>query len=374
MLHQCETLYMYGVMSQLARFSTAQYKDLATLPDKISINQELGQVETLKRVGQICQSTRCQFLLTGCIRPAPPPQSKFEIEYRLYDAQKATYTVIEQTSMPLTPKPGSQDNNLPYSTEELNLLINQTVSRLVQAIFGENEAWATEKLAPYSSSLNAMLLMLKAHQNTIASEKIALYEVALQEDKALESAYFHLARLFKSEHQYEKSVILYRETLKNSKAASRNQSIYATEAGISCALLGRADLALQWWKRAIEYDPTYLNPYFNIANTYEDQENYSAAEAFFLKAQELAPDDFRTFFNLARIYSKMGVWDKALTQYHFQLRSEGDDPWCHSDVATCYMNLGDMQNAKTHLEKTVTLDPQGEAGEYAQLILSSLAS
>jgi len=372
MLHQCETLYGYGVMNQLTRFTPITYKDLATLSDKVCLTQELEQAETLKRLAQICRSTRSQYLFTGSIRPAAAPQSKFEIEYRLFHAEQNKYILSEQTFLPLSPLSSGKDSSLPYDADGLNPLINQTVSRLAQAIFGQNPAWKYENLAPYSTSITAMQLMLKAHQTSNAAEKIALYEVALQEDKHMENAYFQLARLYKNEHQYEKSVILYRETLKYSHAAHRNQAIYATEAGISCALLGRSDLALQWWKRALEYDTSYLNPYFNIANTYEDQSNYPEAETYFLQAQELAPDDFRTFFNLARIYSKMGVWDKALTQYSHQLRTEDADPWCHSDMATCYLNLGDMQNAKTHLQKTVSLDPQGEAGEYAQLILSGL--
>jgi tetratricopeptide (TPR) repeat protein len=371
-LHQCETLYVHGVLSQLARFTTAQYKDLATLSDKISITQELEQTDTLKRLAQICQSTRSQYLFTGSIRPATPPQSKFEIEYRLFDARRNTYVVIEQTELAMSPLPSGNDGNLPYNAPDLNALINRTTCKIAEAMFGPSGALTEEGLAPYCATLNAMQLMLKAHQSNSAAEKAALYEVALREDSAIENAYFQLARLYKNEQQYERSVVLYREALKCSRAAMRNQAIYATEAGISCALLGRSDLALQWWKRALEYDAEYINPYFNIANTYEDQEDYPAAEAYFLKAQELAPDDFRTFFNLARIYSKMGVWDKALNQYTYQLQTEGSDPWCHSDVATCYLNLGDLASAKQHLEKTLALDPQGEAGEYAQLILSSL--
>jgi tetratricopeptide (TPR) repeat protein len=372
MLQQCEMLYAYGVMSQLARFTTAHYKDMATLDEKITLTQELEQVETLKRLTQICKTTRSQYLFAGCILPAPPPQSAFEIHYRLFDARKNQYIISEKVFLQLFPKSSADENQLPYNAEEINQLINKTVSQFAQAMFGHNPSLDAEKLAPFSTSLNAMQLMLKAHQTVSAAEKIALYETATQEDIMLESAYFHLARIYKNESLFEKSVLFYRETLKYSNAAAHNKAIYATEAGISCALLGRPDLALQWWKRAVEYDPTYLNPYFNIANTFEDQEKFPEAEFFFLKAQELAPDDFRTFFNLARIYSKMGVWDKALTQYNFQLRTEDKDPWCHSDVATCYLNLGDLQNAKQHLEKTVTLDPQGEAGEYAQLILSSL--
>ena len=372
MLHQCENLYTYGVMSQLARFTTLNYKDLATLPDKIILKQELTHLDTLKQLNQICKTTRSQYLFTGTISPAQPPQSMFIINYRLFDATRNRYLINENISLPLLMKDSTNENSLPYNADDLNQLINQTVSQFAQTIFGPNPELEVNQLAPLSTSILGMQLILSAHQALSAAEKVSLYETAIQEDKNLESAYFHLARIFKSEQLYEKSIVYYRETLRCSYAASRNKALYATEAGISCALLGRLDLALQWWKRALEYDATYLNPYFNIANTYEDQEQFEEAERYFKNAQELAPDDFRTFFNLARIYSKLGLWDKALTQYSYQLRTEDHDPWCHSDVATCYLNLGELEKARQHLKKTVTLDPEGEAGEYAQLILSSL--
>ena len=372
MLLQCEMIYAYGVMSQLARFTTTHYRDLSTLEDKITITQELDDLETFKRLAQVCKSHRSQYAFTGSILPAPPPQSAFEINYRLYEARTNHYLVCEKLFLPLHTQHADHPNGLPYTAEGLNVIINHTVSHIAQALFGENPSLEANKLAPFSTSLHGMQLMLQAHQSHLPAEKIELYETATHEDIRLESAYFHLARIYKNESLFEKSVLFYRETLKCSAAAARNKSIYATEAGIACALLGRPDLAMQWWKHAVNYDPTYLNPYFNIANTCEDQDNFAEAEHYFLKAQELAPDDFRTFFNLARIYSKMGAWDKALQQYRKQLRTEDADPWCHSDVATCYLNLGDLQNAKEHLQKTVNLDPEGEAGEYAQLILSSL--
>ncbi len=372
LLLQCEMLFAYGVMSQLARFTATHYRDLSTLDDKITLTNELDEPDTFKRLAQVCKSQRTQYAFTGSILPAPPPQSAFEINYRLYEARTNQYLIGQKLFLPLTTQQAEHPSGLPYTADELNLVINQTVSQLAQALFGENPALAADKLAPFSTSMHSMQLMLQAHQSFLPAEKIELYETATHEDIRLESAYFHLARIYKNESLFEKSVLYYRETLKCSTAAPRNKSIYATEAGIACALLGRPDLALQWWKHAVSYDPTFLNPYFNIANTYEDQDHFAEAEAYFLKAQALAPDDFRTFFNLARIYSKMGAWDKALQQYRKQLRTEDADPWCHSDVATCYLNLGDLQNAKTHLQKTVNLDPGGEAGEYAQLILSSL--
>jgi hypothetical protein len=67
LLQQCEELFVYGVLSQLARFTELQYKDLATLPDKMTMTLELSQPETLKKLQQVCNSARTQYLITGVI-------------------------------------------------------------------------------------------------------------------------------------------------------------------------------------------------------------------------------------------------------------------------------------------------------------------
>lgn len=378
MLH-CEELYLYGVLSQLARFTEIQYKDFATLADKIEpdwMNPDMMNTlfDPSPKLRQICQSARTQFLFTGTLVQSQHIKSEVEIRFQLYEAENG-FLVNQTTTLSLDTENLGDGGDPQIPATELNQVINKTVSLFMRALYpekGSESHFSQETLAPFSESLPAMKLVLKAHRSHNSAEKIALYESAIREDPQMETNYYHLARIFKNEYQLEKSVVFYRETLKISQACPRNKAIYATEAGISCALLGRNDLALQWWERSIQYDPTYINPYFNIANTLEDQEDYIGAEQYFVKAKSLAPEDFRTFVSLARIYSKMGVWDKALNQYQYQLASEEGDPWCHSDVATCYLNLGDLSNAKRHLEKTLALDPNGEAGEYAQLILSGL--
>ncbi len=373
LLQQFEELYIYGVLSQLSRFTELQYKDVATISDKTVLDAKLTYDAGLSRLQQVCQSSRTNYAFTGVLSHSSgngPTLGEVKITFRLYEARGNRYIVDEVATLRTDAEGDPQ--SLYLHAPELNRLINVTTNHFIQAVFGEDPE-NQMGMAPFSTSIKAMQLVLKAHQSNLSAEKIRLYEAAIQEDPQLETAFYHLARIYKSESQYEKAVIHYRDTLKISHGAVRHKAIYATDAGIICALMGRHDYALQWWLRAIEYDPAYINPYFNIANIYEDQDNYEASEQYFVKAQQLAPDDFRTFFNLARLYSKMGRWENALTQYHLQLRTEDGDPWCHSDVATCYLNLGDMHNAKQHLEKTVALDPEGEAGQYAQLILSGLA-
>lgn len=372
-LQQCEELYIYGVLSQLARFSELQYRDLATLTDRIELEDSLDPSDLRTTCHQICLSTRTQFLLIARLATSEALKSDFHIGFQLYEARSGQYRVEQTALLSLDTESMGDGDTAGIPVFELNRVINETVCAVLKAIYPERSLPEALELPEFSQSLPAMKLILKAHKTQNAAEKIACYESALREDIKLETAYYHLARLYKNELAFEKSILFFRETLKISRACPRNKAIYATEAGVACALLGRSDLALQWWQRAIEYDSQYINPYFNIAHTYEDMENYAASESYFLKAQVLAPDDFRTFLSLARVYSKMGVWDKALTQYQCQLSTEESDPWCHSDLATCYLNLGDVENARLHLQRTVDLDPEGEAGQYAQLILGGLS-
>lgn len=377
LLQQFEELYIYGVLSQLARYTEVQYKDMATLADRISLDARMSYDEMLQKLKQICQSTRTHYLFTGALSPSlgtGPNITNIKITFRLYEAEGNRYVVDEVTTLDLNTAAEAESPDNPAAmipVGDLNRLINETAARFAKAIFEEDPANQVGN-APVSVSLKAMQLVLGAHQVSSSAEKLALYTAALQEDPGLETAYYHLARIYRNENDYEKAVVNYRKTLEISQGSKRNKSILATDAGIACALLGKPDYALQWWIKAIEYDPTYINPYFNIANIYEDRDDYAKAEQYFMQAQRLAPDDFRTCFNLARIYSKTGAWEKALTQYRFQLQTEDTDPWCHSDVATCYLNLGDTESARQHLERTVALDPEGEAGQYAQLILGGL--
>lgn len=374
LLTELGPLYVYGTLSQLARFSPLQYRDRATLADPVKLDPALEPSDpaALPLLQQICQSTRTQYLLGGTMHLPSSPNNQsphIKITFCLYDASLSRIAVQEAISLPLADTPPHGLAAVPVA--EFNQVINRTVQRILQHLFGSDAA--NSVVAPFSTSLEAMQAVLRAHRTPDVQDKIALYQAALQADPRLETGYYHLARIYRAEQQYEPSILNYRKVLEISQASLHNRAVYATDAGTACALLGKLEFAKQWWQRAIEYDPDYILPYLNIANTLEDENQLEAAEQYFLRAQQLAPNDFRTFFNLARIYSKMGDWKKALTQYQHQLQTDDDtDPWCHSDVATCYLHLGDTENAKQHLQKTLQLDPDGEAGQYAQLILGGI--
>jgi tetratricopeptide (TPR) repeat protein len=370
-LDALESLLTFAVLSQLGRVMEIQAKDLTLSSDRGRLDARLTQKETLERLHQVARASRVQYVWTGQLSYAlqePDGQANVKINYLLYDADQ-NQLLLDETTL-LGRQEALEPQLPPVSTKAFNQLVNQITAHCAGQI--TQHPLNAAEVADISTSLQAVHWAMRAYHAIRHEEKIAFYEKALKADSGMEVAYAQLARLFKNDQMYEKSVMCYREALKHAHGTPRNRSMYATEAGIACALLGRPELAAQWWQKAIEYDPTFINPYFNLANINEDQNNLREAERYFLKAQKLAPDDFRTYLNLARLYSKLGEWEKALQQYHRQLEADADDPWCHSDVATCYLNLGDVENARQHLKKTVSLDPDGEAGQYAQLILSGM--
>ena len=392
-LKALEALLTFGVFHSLGQLMDIQTQDVAPKTGESTgeaPGDSAGEFTTdalsetsPPRLRQLATAHRAQFVWTGTLSAGMQDNRPvFQIVYRLYDAGQDCWLVDETVCLP---KGGAVEPHIPpVEIAAFNALIQRAAMQCRDAIT-QDKATVSHRpsdtppdVPTCSTSLSAMYWAMRAHQARRMEEKIAFYEAALREDTRMEWAYARLARLYKSDHAYEKSVRCYREALRYAEGSPRSRAVYATEAGVACALLGKTDVGVQWWLQAIAYDPSFLNPYFNLANTYEDQDNLRDAERYFLQAQRLAPEDFRIPTSLARIYSRMGAWEKALRQYQRQLEMDrltmnAEDPWCHSDVATCHLNLGNTTDALQHLQKTVSLDPEGEAGQYAQLILEGLA-
>lgn len=375
-LNHFEEMLGFCLAAKVSQGTDVVVKDLISGGDKYTPPHS----PTHQDLALIAKQTQAQAVLYGDLAiPGPEPLehqtvNQLKIVLKLYAKQQGEM-VWEQTihfQDFLLELPGQ--NRLIINIEQFNALIAELSREILVTLLPEYPIQHIERLSniPLTTSYFSLASLLAVTKKTNAQEKILFLMEALKEDPKCELAYYQLGKIYRSERQYEHSIVNYRKALESCFSGSQTQAIYATDAGIACALLERNDLALQWWQRAIQLYPDFVNPYFNIANLYEDQNDNLNAADYFQKAQKVAPGDFRTFYNLARIYAKLNDWDKALNQYQKQLDDNNKDPWCHSDIATCYLNLGDIENATVHLEKTVDLDPAGEAGEYAKLILSNL--
>ncbi len=142
--------------------------------------------------------------------------------------------------------------------------------------------------------------------------------------------------------------------------------------GQALALQEQWPQALQHWQTARQLDSNDPDIALNLGYGLENCERDNEAITTFSKLQRQKPKDIRASYALGQLYSKHERWKEAIQQYTLQTQLAPTDPWPFNNMATCYLQMGQPNKAKPYLEKTCVLDPAGEAGNIAQLILAQL--
>lgn len=110
----------------------------------------------------------------------------------------------------------------------------------------------------------------------------------------------------------------------------------------------------------------------SLGYLYESQGELAKASSVLLAGLSHNPLDSRLHVALARVYSKQHAWQLAIQHYQYQHQFQPNDPWPLSNIAMAYLQLEQPEQAKLYFEKTAALDPDGEAGATAQLIMAQL--
>jgi len=73
--------------------------------------------------------------------------------------------------------------------------------------------------------------------------------------------------------------------------------------------------AVQYYNRALEIDPELHQAHINLGDVYLAQMNYSSAEQAYLRAKSAAPERGDPYFKLAGLYARMSRFDEALSMF-----------------------------------------------------------
>jgi superkiller protein 3 len=123
------------------------------------------------------------------------------------------------------------------------------------------------------------------------------------------------------------------------------------EKGNMAMSAGYNNVAIRFFKKAIEIDPNYLESYINIGLLYSKEGNTKKAISYYEKAIAIDPDFTKAHYNLGVIYAKKGKLDKAISEFKRCISIDPDYAEVYSQLGTVYLSKGLDSEAADHFYK-----------------------
>lgn len=99
-----------------------------------------------------------------------------------------------------------------------------------------------------------------------------------------------------------------------------------------------------------------LEYYINLGQQYYQQQNWKSAINSYLKALELQPDLFWTYYALGYSYFQDSQWEKAIANYLKALELKPDLIDCYQNLAYAYIKLGQWHQALNYYNQLLTFE------------------
>lgn len=132
--------------------------------------------------------------------------------------------------------------------------------------------------------------------------------------------------------------------------------------------LGKNDLALDEFQKALQVNPRNADAIMGMAGVYEHMGRIGDAEANFKRAAALRPDYWDGYNSLGWFYYRQGRTADAVTQFRRVVELTPDNAAGYSNLAAALIDLGDpksLPEAEAALTKSIQLSPSYPA--YANL-------
>lgn len=128
--------------------------------------------------------------------------------------------------------------------------------------------------------------------------------------------------------------------------------------------------AIDFFQKAIQLYPNYLEYRYYLGITYGKMKNYDQAIKIFEKILDRDPKNyFKVYFDLAGMYNRQGAWEKALTALEQAEKINPNEPRLHLEKGYILKNIKDFDGAINSFKRILELDPN-----QSQFIYYNIAS
>ncbi len=190
-------------------------------------------------------------------------------------------------------------------------------------------------------------------------DTIHAYEKAIELDNRQPWPYHNLGLVYDERGDYEQAIHYYEEAIARHTNPG-HKAVLADKMGDLYRVTGQTNAAIEAYRRATGFDPTYASPWYSLGNVYAGQEQDDEAIIAYRRAIELKPEDPWPFHNLALVYEKREIYGEAGALYRQAIerhRADRDKAVSWDCLGNVYSTLGRLNDAAAAFREAIRLNP-----------------
>lgn len=117
------------------------------------------------------------------------------------------------------------------------------------------------------------------------------------------------------------------------------------EKGVNANSEGKLNIAVKYFKKAIEIYPDYEDALFKLGYVLEKLKEYKEALKYYKKVLKLNPDSWDTWYSIGIVYAKMGKYKKSYKYLKKAFKLKPDNPNVMDAFARLHRYLGEEKKA-----------------------------
>ena len=199
-------------------------------------------------------------------------------------------------------------------------------------------------------------------------EAAAGYRRLLELDPNDNKAFYHLAEIHAAREEYEEAL----EVLAGLEATGEERAPARNLKGQCLLSLGRLDEAEAELRLALEMDDLLSDAWFNLALLYEERGDGSRAIEAYETRLEMAPKDFRSHFNVAKLYGAMGDRDRMEASFRAAIGHNDEFAVGHLYLAKALLDRGELPEAEETALRGLALEPEPEMAPLGHFVLADI--
>ncbi len=135
--------------------------------------------------------------------------------------------------------------------------------------------------------------------------------------------------------------------------------------GIGYAIRGELDTAIEYFDKAIAFNPEYASAYANRGNIYLQQSQWNKALADYNRAIEIYPKlSGRTYYNRGSIYNMRGKLAQALADYNMAIELKSHFYPAYFQRGNLHLRQENWLDAVEDFEQAIELEPDQDQAYF----------